>query len=105
MKYNESEATFIFVTFFTAVRCPAHGSLANGVIRSTGDTMGKKLTYICNTGYGLSAEGERVCQGNGQWTGDAPTCVCKLNNLSSFVFSILLLVGLRVARKQATFIC
>ena len=66
--------------------------------------MGKKLTYICNTGYGLSAEGERVCQGNGQWTGDAPTCVCKLNTLCSFV-SLSFACWAESSKQATKFIC
>eukprot|EP00795_Rhopilema_esculentum_P000716 gene716-10430_t len=58
-----------------AVRCPAKGSLANGAISSDGDTVGKKLVYTCNEDYGLSGLGQRICLGNGEWSGSAPACV------------------------------
>jgi len=57
-----------------AVRCPAAGQIADGRVSSNGDTMGKKLTYSCNSGYGLSGPSERICQANGKWSGIAPTC-------------------------------
>jgi len=59
----------------TAITCQAPQNIANGVISSTGNTYGKKVTYTCNAGYGASGPNVRVCEENGQWSGSAPTCV------------------------------
>ena len=33
--------------------------------------------YECNTGYELSGQDVRKCQGNGQWSGIPPQCIGK----------------------------
>ena len=32
-------------------------------------------TYSCNTGYTLTGDATRTCQGNSTWSGAIPTCV------------------------------
>ena len=37
--------------------------------------VGTKLTYKCRKGYDLVGEAVRVCQSNGQYSADLPSCV------------------------------
>ena len=37
--------------------------------------------YSCNEGFQLMGPMIRNCQRDGNWTGDAPTCVCKSYNV------------------------
>ena len=38
------------------------------------NTFGAVVRYTCNEGYILSGQPERVCQGDGYWSGKPPTC-------------------------------
>lgn len=46
----------------------------NGEVSLTGTTFGSNATYSCNDGYFLEGESSRVCQSDGNWSGEAPTC-------------------------------
>ena len=41
-----------------------------------GNTQGSVATYLCDTGYELEsgASSNRVCGGDGQWSGVTPVC-------------------------------
>ena len=46
----------------------------NGEVSLTGTILGSEATYSCNRGYVLVGESKRVCQSNGEWSGEAPSC-------------------------------
>lgn len=58
-----------------ALSCGQPRHLKNGVIQSTGFGYKDKLTYTCNSGYGISGNDVRTCQLNGQWSGIDPRCI------------------------------
>ena len=62
------------------IRCPSinESSIINGVIRNTENTFGLTVEYICNTGYTLYGENTRICNQNGQWSGQSPSCLIVL---------------------------
>ena len=60
-----------------AVRCPILSNPSNGRVTQQGSRPGARATYVCNTGYELVGLFSRICQNNGQWSGDAPTCESK----------------------------
>ena len=39
--------------------------------------VGTVSTYACDTGYTLDGGSTRTCQGDGTWSGSAPTCESK----------------------------
>ena len=45
-----------------------------------GNTQGSVATYLCDTGYELEsgANSNRVCGGDGQWSGVTPVCEGRL---------------------------
>ncbi|KAK2168007.1 hypothetical protein LSH36_21g02014 [Paralvinella palmiformis] len=59
-------------------RCKDLEAIANGrvVPLQVGNNMtfGSKIRYTCAEGYILSGYPERVCQADGIWSGQAPTC-------------------------------
>ena len=57
-----------------AVDCGVLDDPENGEVSLTGTILGSKATYSCNSGYVLEGESTRVCQSNGKWSGEAPTC-------------------------------
>ena len=61
--------------FFTSVAvCGFLPDPVNGMVTISGPTFGSIATYTCNTGYILIGDTERVCQGNGVWSGSEPVC-------------------------------
>ena len=46
----------------------------NGDIVGTGNMVGNRVTYFCNSGFKLSGDAVRTCQPNGQWSGTLPKC-------------------------------
>lgn len=44
------------------------------LIKFTSDAVGASVEYGCSAGYELRGLGTRVCQSNGQWSGDGPLC-------------------------------
>ncbi|KAM6902104.1 sushi domain-containing protein 2-like [Xenentodon cancila] len=47
----------------------------NGKKQGTTYLQGAKVTFSCNDGYTLKGSAERICQRNGQWTGQDISCV------------------------------
>ncbi len=56
------------------ILCPVLRDPRNGKVRVGGRNPGDRADYSCNDGFKLKGAGWRKCQGNGQWTGEAPTC-------------------------------
>ena len=46
----------------------------NGQVSLDGTIPGSIATYTCDPGFGLVGVMERMCQANGQWSGNEPTC-------------------------------
>jgi hypothetical protein len=83
---------------------------SNGRVTQQGNRPGARATYVCTSGYELVGLSSRICQNNGQWSGDAPVCESKsmqmmclrrelkdfLSNLQSaaLIFPIHLMGGL-----------
>ena len=63
---------------FPAVRCPTLSNPSNGRVEQQGNRPGARATYVCNSGYELVGLTSRICQNNGQWSGDTPVCESKL---------------------------
>ena len=58
-----------------ALRCESPKPLLNGRYElSPFNTFGAKLGYTCDDGFMLVGLAERVCQGDGYWSGEAPIC-------------------------------
>ena len=52
--------------------------LTPGVVVTADSGLNAVAAYSCNEGYSLDGDQMRTCQRNGEWTGAAPTCICKL---------------------------
>ena len=68
---------------FVTVRCPNLPDPSNGRVNQRGNKPGDRATYTCNRGYELQGGFTRICQNNGQWSGEAPTCEREGMNLIS----------------------
>ncbi len=57
-----------------AVDCGPLRRPLNGLIFISGTSLGFSVTYSCNIRFDLIGDEERVCQSNGEWSGDEPIC-------------------------------
>ena len=56
------------------ILCPSPEPISNGNIEGDAITYGSQLVYKCHTGYKMAGNSERMCQMDGQWSGDIPSC-------------------------------
>lgn len=70
-------------TCLAAVDCGPLDSPDNGVVRVPGTEFGFAARYSCNVGFTLVGLSTRICQINGKWSGDAPTCRRKIELLAT----------------------
>ena len=68
----------LFIAFTNAViECEDLPNPENGQVTLSGTTPGSTATYICNNGFMLQGVSSRNCMDDGEWSGEAPTCVRK----------------------------
>ena len=51
----------------------------------TNTTFGSTATYQCNEGFNLIGHMQRICQSNGEWSGNEPTCEGNHSLVSTFL--------------------
>ena len=56
------------------ISCGDAGTVANGNVIITDNTVGSRATIECNDGFQLNGNSERICGANGHWSGVLPTC-------------------------------
>ena len=57
------------------IRCGDLSNPSNGRVSISDNIVGGIATYRCNSGYSLDGSETRICQNDGSWSGNAPTCV------------------------------
>ena len=58
----------------SVVTCQTLRQPSNGLITSSGSSVGSIATYTCNTGFRLKGSPLRLCTQSRAWSGTAPTC-------------------------------
>ena len=61
-----------------AVDCSTLNATTN-VNHPNGTTFGQTATYSCDPGYNLVGNSTRMCQADGVWSGNEPTCMSESN--------------------------
>ena len=61
--------------FRIAQDCPELENPENGTVTAENRLYPNEATYTCNDGFSLEGDATRMCQINGEWAGEAPTCV------------------------------
>lgn len=56
------------------VDCGRLRNIPFGSVRLTGTTVGSTARYVCVSGYQIIGNSVRVCQPNGEWSGEEPIC-------------------------------
>ena len=64
----------VVVVFISGNRCPNLDNPANGRVKVSSVNIGGVAVYSCRIGFVLNGNRRRVCQANGHWSGDEPTC-------------------------------
>ena len=55
--------------------CGDPGTVTNGVRMMDKTTYQSSVSYFCNPGFKLIGSTKRVCQADGQWSGQSTSCV------------------------------
>lgn len=55
-------------------KCDELDDPENGVVDFKQVTIGSTAVYRCNRGFNLVGNAKRVCQRNGEWSGQEPKC-------------------------------
>ena len=59
----------------TVRECPALQAPVNGDVFVFGTTVNSSATYSCRAGFELVGLVRRVCQSNGEWSGEDTQCL------------------------------
>ncbi|CAI8000472.1 Sushi, von Willebrand factor type A, EGF and pentraxin domain-containing protein 1, partial [Geodia barretti] len=57
------------------IDCGILPPIPNGGVTTTGTEIDAQATYSCNGGFVLQGVEIRICQGNGLWSVEAPSCI------------------------------
>ena len=68
-----SESALVFIPPLV-VDCGNLTSPSNGTIFFPSTIFQSVASYMCDPGHSLVGESSRTCDGNGMWSGTAPTC-------------------------------
>ena len=60
--------------FTIDISCGALSDPANGMVTIVSNSTSLVAEYECNPGYHLMGDAIRICDCNGQWSGDDVTC-------------------------------
>ena len=69
----------------SVVDCGGLSSPQNGQVILTNTTFGSTATYQCDEGFNLIGDMQRICQSNGVWSGNEPTCEGNHSLVSTFL--------------------
>ena len=75
-----------------ATKCPDLPDPRYGSVKLTGNRVGDKANYRCNSGFRLDGQSQRKCLVTGDWSGEAPTCVRKCLRWSIYPSSLSFLL-------------
>lgn len=82
---NVSHSTKEVVAFFfLAAICEEVPSIQNGQVTVSGTRPGAIATYRCNSGFRLIGQRTRVCEIDGTFSGQAPTCQRKIAYIHAY---------------------
>ena len=68
-----------FCMYSIVVDCGGLKNPENGQVAISGTDFGSNARYRCLSGYILVGDDVRMCQENGDWSGEEPVCQCKLS--------------------------
>lgn len=82
--------TDVAVALYTGiVTCDDLPNPPKGNVVQSDNTVGSTATYTCFDGYELLGEDTRICQDDGDWSGDEPLCIRKWVDKFIFTFKVI----------------
>ena len=66
----------------TALSCGSPEEISHGWHSGDCYTLGCEISYHCMTGFELVGPSEILCQANGIWSSEPPSCTCKKKNFN-----------------------
>ena len=73
--------TMIYMSIYSVINCGDPGQPHNGFRSFDSTLLNAIVTYTCPSNLQLYGNKKRVCQSNGLWSGQVPSCGRKKNNL------------------------
>ena len=79
--------TCFVIIFITAVDCGSNlPNPANGDVHVVTTTLGSLAKYNCTDQFILVGHDTRICQADGTWSGQIPSCVTGIINFKCHLF-------------------
>ena len=69
----------LIVVSLIVIDCGPLENPENGIVKFGGTIIGSRATYACNKGFTITGNSNRICQPNGDWSGQEPICSSKSN--------------------------
>ena len=69
----------LVVISLVVIDCGPLENPENGIVKFGGTIIGSRATYACNKGFTITGNSNRICQPNGDWSGQEPICSSKSN--------------------------
>ena len=82
-------ATIVYVHLL-GIDCGDPGMPMNGTVTSNDTYVTSVVEFICDFGFELIGDSQRVCQPDGTWSNMVPRCRCKLHCRILILFNALL---------------
>lgn len=77
------DVPFLYYYLLSAeTTCPDLPNPVNGIVDIQGNTPGGSAVYLCNPGLSLIGSSRRICNVDGTWSGEPPTCIGRLREYS-----------------------
>ena len=74
--------TISIIFFLVGINCGYLATPLNGVVDFVSDTsLGSSAQFSCIRGFRLEGDSVRVCQSNGDYSGEQPSCISELSNI------------------------
>ena len=72
--------TKIYMSIYSVINCGDPGKPRNGFHSFNSTLLNAIVTYTCPNNLQINGNKKRVCQSNGLWSGQVPSCGGKKNN-------------------------
>ena len=64
----------MIISFHSVVTCPPLQAPSDGSVKYSDRDLGSVAEYSCDKGFSLKGDHARVCQSDGNWSGEKPVC-------------------------------
>ena len=81
-KYYSFKKQLLIIILSVGINCGYLATPSNGELEISPDTrLASSATFSCIRGFRLEGDSVRVCQSNGDYSGEQPSCISELSNI------------------------